>query len=83
MLAAGYSLNDWLDLTHCGYLIFKDDVAYYRNASSKKDKLLVVDVPLVEYIANQNFSSKYNSSEIGKQRTIPGLLIYRTLDPKI
>ncbi|VEU75982.1 N-acetylmuramoyl-L-alanine amidase-like domain-containing protein [Mycoplasmopsis columboralis] len=82
MLAAKESLNDWLDLTHCGYLVIRDGKAYYRNASSRKSNLSVVEIPLALYLAQQNWSSRYNQPEVGKQRTTPGVLVFRTLDPQ-
>ncbi|QGZ97525.1 DUF1460 domain-containing protein [Mycoplasma sp. NEAQ87857] len=80
MLAAGASggLNTWLDVTHCGYLIFKDGVAYYRNAKgTAKNPDAVRDIKLVDYIKDRNFDSKNNKPyDVAK---VPGILVYRTL----
>ncbi|VEU58321.1 N-acetylmuramoyl-L-alanine amidase-like domain-containing protein [Mycoplasmopsis gallinacea] len=82
MLAAPANLNSWLDVTHCGYLIFKEEngvkKAYYRNASSAKVNMKVVDTPLVEYLTDRNFDTKNNKPyDVPK---VPGILLYRTLE---
>lgn len=91
-LAAPSSLNDWLDVTHCGLLVFKDEVdqngqtfkkAYYRNASSSSKNMKVVDTPLVEYLQDRNINSKESNAQ-GKTvyydpAKVPGILIYRAV----
>ncbi|MEE3928309.1 N-acetylmuramoyl-L-alanine amidase-like domain-containing protein [Mycoplasmopsis ciconiae] len=81
MLAAPETLNDWLDVTHCGYLVFKDEdgkkVAYYRNASSSKKYNRVVDIPLVDYIKDRNYDTK-NQKPYDAPK-VPGILLYRTI----
>lgn len=91
-LAAPSSLNDWLDVTHCGLLIFKDEVdkngqtvkkAYYRNASSSAKNMKVVDTPLVDYLQDRNINTKESNAQ-GKTvyynpAKVPGILIYRAV----
>ncbi|WP_027120584.1 N-acetylmuramoyl-L-alanine amidase-like domain-containing protein [Mycoplasmopsis lipofaciens] len=77
MLAAPASLNDWLDVTHCGYLVFKDGKAMYRNASSKKTLRKVADINLVDYLTDRNFNSKEGKPY--ETPKVPGILVYRTI----
>ena len=42
--------QDWLDVTHLGYIIRKDGKVYFRNASSLKKYNRVVDIPLDNYL---------------------------------
>ena len=42
--------KDWLDVTHIGYIIRKNNKLYFRNASSLKKYKKVVDIPLKDYL---------------------------------
>lgn len=49
--AYAYKENqDWLDVTHIGYIIKKNNKLYFRNASSLKRYNKVVDIPLDNYL---------------------------------
>ena len=47
-----YTEIDGLDVSHTGIVIIKDDGAYLRHASSKKNNQKVVDENLIEYVQN-------------------------------
>ncbi|WP_426461322.1 N-acetylmuramoyl-L-alanine amidase-like domain-containing protein [Mycoplasma hafezii] len=79
MLAASGSINDWLDVTHCGLLINGEDgKAYYRNASSQSTNMKVVDSNLVEYLKYRNTDKE---GKLKAKPSVPGILVYRIDDP--
>lgn len=73
-----YTNISGLDVTHTGFLILKNGVAYYRNASSLKVNMKVVDTKLVDYLKYRNTDSKTN--QIKKNLSVPGILVYRVLN---
>jgi len=48
-----YTKLDGLDVTHTGLAIWKNGVLYFRNASSLKANMKVVDTPLAVYLAGK------------------------------
>lgn len=48
-----YTKLDGLDVTHTGLAVWKDGVLYFRNASSLKANMKVVDTPLAAYLAGK------------------------------
>lgn len=48
-----YTALDGLDVTHTGLAIWKDGILWFRNASSLKANMKVVDTPLQDYLRNK------------------------------